>query len=688
MVFVRAQCRSLKTRGVSRAQRAACVRPLVRALACLAALAVVSCGSAPPAVGPDGWSARADAPANAGRAAPPSSVTSMRAPQTGTTEASGSDDAERVRGSGAPRIQEENADSAASAGSEAVPGAQQGVAAVCSDPEDAFAVLQERIFDHHSCSAAACHGVAGPGALSLAKGEAYHSLVDADSVASDLPRMKKGVADESFLYLKLRAATEPGSVSISGSPMPSGLAPLSADELEAVRAWIDAGAPPTGPVAAPAGAASSGNYVASLLCESSAVAAVQTADDKELLAPPAPNEGIQFKMPAQEVNAGSEYEGCFATYYDVTEQVPDEFKSPDGQSFFVNATVMRFATGTHHTAATLPKVSLDELSDPAFGAWTCRGGERRGDPCDPAQMSACGEGVCTSTSTVTTGCIGYGPPGTDVNSAGFGLVQALNADAEVAAIPGVYREVPLKAVVFWDFHGVNLKDQAARMNGRINLTYATERKQLERRLQINGNLDGEAAVPPFKRQRLCNVWTAAKGTEIIRLTSHTHHRTSNFRAWGPDGSQIYENHSYSEPAYITFDPAIRLDAEADEDRQIKFCADFNNGLDDNGKPDLDLLCQVSETPEYELPVFAPSAVACSTGKWGAPCTEGFGDEQCDTTPGAGDGNCDAANIHYSTTSAGEMFLLSVDSVIAPEAAQEESLVTSYIWAESLPNQDL
>jgi hypothetical protein len=650
----------------------------------------MSCGS-PAAQNSEAWNAAgSSAQASAstsqapGKATSSASAPSGRAPATPSAQGvpsaqAGASSPAPAAGSPAPAASASSTNANPPvAGAEAAP-------VVCPDPDNAFAIIQERIFDQHSCSAAACHGNAAIGGLSLASDKAYDSLVNIQSSVSDLQRVKPGAPDESFMYQKLRAATEPGSVSISGSPMPSGLPPLSADELKAVGAWIAAGAPATGPVAAPDGAAMGGNFVANMLCQGTATA---QAAEKPKLEPPEASQGIQFKMPASEVPAGGEWEGCFATYYDVSAQVPDEFKSPDGASFYVSATAMRFTAGTHHTAATLPKITVDSLTDPAFGAWTCRGGDTAGATCDPANTTACGEGMCASTPQIVPGCIGYGPAGTDVNSAGFGLVQALNADAEVAPIAGVYREVPTKGVVFWDFHGVNLQDETRAMDGRINMTYASDRKQLERRVQINGGLDGDAAVPPFKKQRLCNIYTAPKGTEIIRMTSHTHHRATNFRVWGPDGAELYESHSYSEPAYITFQPSLKLDAEAEQDRQLKFCADFNNGVGADGGPDLDTLCQVSKTPDYELFLFVPTAVACSEGKWGEPCTGGAGDAQCDTSAGAGDGKCDAANIHYSTTTAGEMFLMSLDTVIRPEDAQEENLFTSYIWAEPLPNQDL
>ncbi|MDD9935713.1 MAG: hypothetical protein OXT09_19025 [Myxococcales bacterium] len=580
------------------------------------------------------------------------------------------------------------------AGSDPSPTADEGrdapgtaPAAACSDAtEGALDLIQERIFDRHACSADACHGTSAAAGLTLTRGTSHTALVGVTSTGGQLLRVDPGAADQSLLFLKLRAATEPGSVSISGSPMPAGLPPLSAVELSAIRAWIEAGAPDEGAVPAPSGMGDSEHYVADVLCESSD--AIQPPVDDGPLAAPAPDEGIQFWMPSQPLAAGQEWEGCFATYYDVSDQVPEEFKSPDGKSFYVDSTTTRLARGSHHMSATLPNVTAAQLDDPAFGAWTCHGGDASGDSCDPTDLTGCGEGACVSTPMITAGCLGYGPPGTENNAAGFGLVQALTADEAVPRIPGVYREVPLKAVVFWDFHGFNLTTDDLQADGRINMTFAAERRQLERRITVSGALDGPNSVPPFKKHRLCSIWTVPHGTEILRMTSHTHQRGSNFRVWDPRGTLIYESERYAEPAYVTFDPPIRIDGLLDQERVVKFCADFNNGINADGTPNMELLSQVSKTPDYEIPIFIPPAVACSTGIWGAPCLPLLGDAQCDSTPGAGDGKCDANNIHFGLTTAGEMFYLAVDVVIPAADATQDNLSTSYVFATGLPNEVL
>ncbi len=99
--------------------------------------------------------------------------------------------------------------------------------------------LQTSIFDV-SCAVAGCH--VGPNALmglDLSAGASYENLVNVPSVGSrGLLLVEPGEPDSSYLVAKIE-----GSALIGGSlRMPIGRDPLSAEQIEAVRAWIEAGA--------------------------------------------------------------------------------------------------------------------------------------------------------------------------------------------------------------------------------------------------------------------------------------------------------------------------------------------------------------------------------------------------------------------------------------------------------------
>lgn len=98
--------------------------------------------------------------------------------------------------------------------------------------------IQERIFS--PICAAACHtGASAPLGLALDAGVARANLVGVASVEQPaMLRVRPSQPDSSYLIWKLE-----GRAGITGGRMPLGLAPLTAEELNAIRQWIAAGAP-------------------------------------------------------------------------------------------------------------------------------------------------------------------------------------------------------------------------------------------------------------------------------------------------------------------------------------------------------------------------------------------------------------------------------------------------------------
>ena len=109
-----------------------------------------------------------------------------------------------------------------------------------------FDDIQRTIFNV-SCISAPCHSsTSQQGNLVLEEGVSYGYLVGVAPFndvarAMGLERVVPGNADMSFLLIKL---TNPGPG--EGSPMPLGMPPLSAADIEKVRAWILSGAPGPG----------------------------------------------------------------------------------------------------------------------------------------------------------------------------------------------------------------------------------------------------------------------------------------------------------------------------------------------------------------------------------------------------------------------------------------------------------
>jgi PAB1-binding protein PBP1 len=118
----------------------------------------------------------------------------------------------------------------------------------CDDaPPDTFTSIQQVIFNGKGCSSGGCHsGNNPPAGMNLSSGNSFANTVGRPAVSSSLTRIEPGDANNSYLFRKVSAKTNPGSFTISGSPMPLSGSALSTSQLAGLAAWINAGAPQTG----------------------------------------------------------------------------------------------------------------------------------------------------------------------------------------------------------------------------------------------------------------------------------------------------------------------------------------------------------------------------------------------------------------------------------------------------------
>jgi hypothetical protein len=116
-----------------------------------------------------------------------------------------------------------------------------GVVSMVSGPPPSDAPtltsLQDAIFTP-KCGVPGCHAPPAPEqGMNLSEGNTYVFTVGVDSTElSGFKRVLPGNAADSYLYMKLA-----GDPRIVGERMPFG-GMLTADEIEAVKQWIDAGA--------------------------------------------------------------------------------------------------------------------------------------------------------------------------------------------------------------------------------------------------------------------------------------------------------------------------------------------------------------------------------------------------------------------------------------------------------------
>lgn len=624
--------------------------------------------------------------------------------------------------------------------------------------DNTYDLIQEAIFENKGCTSNACHGASAAGGLDLTADASYDSLIDQDAQTvvdgsiQGLKRVVPGQKDQSLLFLNLAAGALPDQWDAPLRAMPIGLEPLSVGELEAVREWIEHGAPRTGTVPG------TGELLDACLPPAKPIEIAP-------LDPPEPGTGVQIKMPRWTVPANSEDEACFSSYVDLTDQIPDQYLVGDGTFFAANFAQIRQDPLSHHIIVSYYTGDAAP-DDPAWGPYRCRGGDKVGEACEPTDLGFCGEGsLCGSDPKSGAVCAGFGP--TDAQTRGFRFAGVQEASAQTEFPAGTFRPVPVKGVIIWNSHVFNLTDEDGKSEAWLNFEFAEPEEQL---FALNNVFNTERifsmSVPPFEVQELCNHNLYPQNTRIYELNSHTHQRGKRFTIFegryecqagprrgracnpmpdegmpdqcpnsectaikatdsadcdldgfskvndlvtcvnisldtedlgscpsadpngdgkvsiaelvtfvkdsfeprqfrNPDEDLLYTNLVYNDPTVVIYDPPKPMEGSP-YDRTTTYC-----GLYDNGYSDPDEVKKRSTSPESAGflggPCETPSG--CTEGKVGTLCsgeTEEALNTSCDTTPGAGDGFCDACQLRGGFTTEDEMFLLLGSYYIDPK----------------------
>jgi cysteine-rich repeat protein len=508
--------------------------------------------------------------------------------------------------------------------------------------DSTYEAIQQLVFADNGCTTLICHGAAAQGGLDLSYAVAYANLLEVPSTGSLYDRIEPASPNSSSLYLKLLLAVDPEATDIPGAPMPSGLPPIDSDLLEAVRSWILSGAPETGTVAG------TERLLGGCFPDPVPISIAP-------LEPPDPGEGFQIEMPATPLAAQSEIEVCFATYYDVTDEVPAQFKDPTNQFFYSNSDLTRQDPHSHHLVIMHANVPESQVNHAGFGAWTCVGGAQDGSSCDPLDTGSCGAGFCRSQIGNNVACIGYGPPGGPIaaNPAN-GLGGAGNGQTQTSLPAGLYRKVPLKGFVYWNVHAFNLTALPHGLKAYLNLLYTDDAQQEVESFIDFHDIYIAAGQAPYTKGTYCSTHTFAQGTRVFVLSSHNHQRGEVFWANDPQGTEIYRSFIYNDPVVEEYDPPLAFDSPNAAERTVTFCATYNNGVAPDASPEPATVRKRSVTPQ-NAPLCYPTA--CTAGMVGAPCNGPSDHATCDSTPGAADGYCDACAITAGVSTEDEMFVL-------------------------------
>ncbi|MEM8610043.1 MAG: hypothetical protein AAGF92_23325 [Myxococcota bacterium] len=554
-------------------------------------------------------------------------------------------------------------------------GAGGGSAGDDCDFDSTFAAIQQTIFDDGGCTTDACHGASfeASGGLDLREGASYAALVNVpSSVNSEIDRVFPGDQDLSLLYRKLSETTQELAVDGLGQEMPLGGSRLTEDQLDALRLWIRGGASEDAIVE---------GTLEKLGCEGSFA-----ADPNKIvpLPPPAPDEGVQFYAGGWDIAGESEDEVCYATYYDFTDVVPDDFQV-DCPEFGEGRRCFAFGRNelaqdalSHHSIINV----FTRVSDPngsEWGPWACLGGENAGAPCDPTDAGVCGErSACTTPPQTSVACVGYAgaPPdfslGATLGGSDAGVQVQLSGAQESTFIDsppeGVYSRLPLTGFVAWNSHGFNLTSQDTTIEQWVNLTFVPESGRTWLREQIfeSQEIFSMSTVAPFTKREICMTWTLPQYSQLLSLSSHMHERGELFRIWlpphepcengvvgcdAPSADPDYVSRLYDDPVYTYYDPALSYNEEDAASRTFKACARYDNGADDPFQ-----VKRNSAAPNTPVCSFILAYCGCPQSQ--RACLGGdLQGESCggDSACGA-EGVCDACPVFGGVTTDDEMFI--------------------------------
>jgi hypothetical protein len=517
-----------------------------------------------------------------------------------------------------------------------------------------YDAVQRGIFDRQCIG---CHAGDTPsGNLDLSAGNSYDAIFQQPSSGSDLLLVRAGSRSESQLWLKVAAWSDENIILTGGTAMPPA-AGLDAESIELLRFWIQNGAPESGTIEGTA------ERVAGCFPDPEPMQILP-------LEPPEEGVGVQLVMPNYNLPKATELEVCFCTFENFCDEIPEEYKSSDGKFFYYDRREIRQNTNSHHLLIQAPNAILsgdDDVDPSEFDGWTCNGGPSHGEVCDP-HGEACGDGFCQTPVVSTTACGGYAPGNGIITSSFAGTQQPQSL---VDLHEGVYARAPCEMPVCWNSHAFNLTNQDTVMNARMNYRFAADRVYLSRGTSVPGGFAivqlMSQGAKAYTKKTMCWSRTLPRGARVTSFSSHTHQRGE--RSWWtmPDGETvIYDNRVYNDPPQFSFAEPLEFDSAADADRTLEFCITYNNGVDDEGNPNPETVTRASRIaygiggPGSTGPgLCEPYACVNDGADFSIDCDDGVrnqkGDDAiCDTTPGAGDGYCDACSIMGGVTTENEM----------------------------------
>ena len=407
----------------------------------------------------------------------------------------------------------------------------------------AYHEIQEAVFDK-SCASSACHAApANALGLNLTYGLSYENLVgripsNPAAAAAGMKLVDPGNPENSFLLTKLIGPT----AAEQGARMPFGGGTVHTAKIEAVRTWIEAGAPQTGKIA---GIGDLG--------------VLRDPDEVfEPPAPPAPGQGYQIHLPPFQIEPGTERE----VYY--TTQIRDENGNPVEEDIFISRVEIFYPAGSHHFI-------IYRLTEEGLANGIQNRGITPGIGVNPADSFR-------ELDTEEPEVLGN-----------FGVdrlfVVGTQTDDTVYEFPeGVGLRMPGDTVYDLNSHYINLLgDEPLIGETYVNIYTIPEEEVRYEAVEIfvsNRSIN----VPPGTTRVAKMAWYVEDELErrghdpsteltVFLLSSHMHRHGELFEIFqGSTGDMLHRSVAYDDAPIDIFDPVIRLDV----DDTLKFQCTHNN----------------------------------------------------------------------------------------------------------------
>jgi hypothetical protein len=381
-----------------------------------------------------------------------------------------------------------------------------------SEPASTFDIIQQQIFTP-TCAISGCHASTtevtfAQHGLVLASGVAYSNLVNAvpqnaTAVVDELLRVKPFEPDNSLLFHKLLSNADNHHERDYGNPMPLGLPLLTVGQVEFIKQWIEAGAPPTGVVAD-----------MHLLHDHT--------EQPELFVPlTPPAQGLQISIP--EFTVAPNFEREFFVYK----------KLNNTDALYVNRIEIKMRKNSHHFLLYDFEPAIPVSYIPPFDV--VRDIRKPDGTLDLPKML---------------------PMAYHIFIAG-----AQTPYYDYALPSGVAYHFPADFAIDLNSHYVN--KGAMPISGEVNINLHTVDASNVQHIARPLNLPNTSMIlPPHQKITIAKTFVMTSPVSIITLTSHTHKLGEKFIiriAGGPrDGEVVYTNLDWHHPPIVTYDPPIVL----------------------------------------------------------------------------------------------------------------------------------